>query len=156
MLRTLSFSGIRPPADPKGPPFVLLSDLQFWLTDPKVLLKAPSAPIFVNFVGEARAEKTHFCGQMFQKFPKIHSDLWKLGKSVLFRPKKQLIKFRKFFKIRTTPPPPPPPPRMKILDPPLIACFHWIKYSPVCFIRAFSINFYAALNSQSHYYCQII
>ena len=50
-------SGIRPPADPKGPPFELFWDIHFWQTDPKIFLKAPSAPINTNFEGGARAEK---------------------------------------------------------------------------------------------------
>ena len=32
--RTLSFSGIRPPANPKSPSFVLFWHKHFWLTDP--------------------------------------------------------------------------------------------------------------------------
>ena len=31
--------GIPPPADPKGPPFVLFSDIHFWLTDLKIFSK---------------------------------------------------------------------------------------------------------------------
>ena len=45
-------SGIRPPADSKGPPFDTFSEIHFWLTDPKMVLKAPSAPIYTNFEGE--------------------------------------------------------------------------------------------------------
>ena len=45
-------SGIRPPADPKGPPFDTFSEIHFWPTDSKIFLKAPSAPIYTNFEGE--------------------------------------------------------------------------------------------------------
>ena len=34
-------SGIRPPADPKGPPFDTFSEIHFWPTDPKIFPKAP-------------------------------------------------------------------------------------------------------------------
>ena len=60
-------SGIRPPADPKGPPFALFSDIHFWLTDLKIFLMAP---IYTNFEGGARAEKTRFFSQNFPKMPK--------------------------------------------------------------------------------------
>ena len=51
---------IRPPADPKGPPFVLFWDIHFWLNDPKKFPRSSSAPNFSNFEGRARAEKTLF------------------------------------------------------------------------------------------------
>ena len=61
-----SFSlGIRPPAEPKGPPFILFWDIHFWLIDLKIFLKAPLAPIEANFEGGARAEKTR--EEIFQK-----------------------------------------------------------------------------------------
>ena len=44
-------SGIRPPADPKGPPFDTFSEIHFWPNDPKIFLKAPLAPIGTNFEG---------------------------------------------------------------------------------------------------------
>ena len=49
------------------------------VTDPKIFLKAPLAPIYINFEGggEAPAEKTRFFGQ---NFPKIAQ------KKRLFRP----------------------------------------------------------------------
>ena len=34
-------SGIRPPADPIGPPFDTFSEIHFWPTDPIIFLKAP-------------------------------------------------------------------------------------------------------------------
>ena len=33
--------GIRTPADPKSPPVVLISDIEFWLIDHKYFLRAP-------------------------------------------------------------------------------------------------------------------
>ena len=60
-------SGIRPPADPKGPPFDTFSEIPFWPTDPKTFLKAPSASIYTNFERGPRAEKTQFFGQNFPK-----------------------------------------------------------------------------------------
>ena len=56
-------SGIRSPADPKVPPLYY----HFWLTDLKILLKAPLALIYTNFEGGARAKKTRFFGRNFPK-----------------------------------------------------------------------------------------
>ena len=63
--------GIRPPADPKGPPpFDTFSEIHFWPTDPKIFLKASSAPIYTNFEGERApkggARAVFFC-QNFSK-----------------------------------------------------------------------------------------
>ena len=63
-------SGIRPPADPKGPPFDTFSEIHFWRTDPKIFLKAPLAPIYTNFEGEHAPKKTRFFVKIFQKVPK--------------------------------------------------------------------------------------
>ena len=63
-------SGIRPPADPKGPPFDTFSEIHFWPTDPKIFLKAPLAPIYTNFEGERAPKKTRFFVKIFQKVPK--------------------------------------------------------------------------------------
>ena len=60
-------SGIRSPADPKGPPFDTFSEIHFWPTDPKIFLKAPWAPIFTNFEGERAPKKTRFFCQNFSK-----------------------------------------------------------------------------------------
>ena len=60
-------SGIRPPADPKGPPFDTFSEIPFWPTDPKSFLKAPLAPIYTNFEGERAPKKTLFFCQQFSK-----------------------------------------------------------------------------------------
>ena len=64
------FSGIRPPADPKGPPFGTFWEIHFWLTDSKLFLKAPLAPIYKNFEGSARQKITRFFVKTFQKVPK--------------------------------------------------------------------------------------
>ena len=63
-------SGIRPPADPKGPPFDTFSEIPFWPTDPKIFLKAPLAPIYTNFEGERAPKKRYFFVKIFQKVPK--------------------------------------------------------------------------------------
>ena len=55
--------GIRPTADPKGPPLYYF-EISVWLTDLKILLKAP---IYTNFEGGERAEKMRFFGQNFRK-----------------------------------------------------------------------------------------
>ena len=52
-------------AGPKGPPFELFSDIQFWLTDSKFFLKASSAPIYTYFNGERATKKTQFFGKIF-------------------------------------------------------------------------------------------
>ena len=63
-------SGIRPSADPKGPPFDTFSEIHFWPTDPKIFLKAPSAPIYTNFEGERAPKKRDFLSKFFKKCPK--------------------------------------------------------------------------------------
>ena len=42
-------------------------DIHFRSNNPKVFLKAPLAPIFINFEGEARTEKSYFLVRIFQK-----------------------------------------------------------------------------------------
>ena len=63
-------SGIRPPADPKGPPFDTFSEIHFWPSDPKIFLKAPSAAIYSNFEGERSPKKRDFFVKIFQQVPK--------------------------------------------------------------------------------------
>ena len=63
-------SGIRPPADPKGPPFDTFSEIHFWPTDPKIFLKAPSAPIYTNFERERAPKKTQFFRKIFSSAQK--------------------------------------------------------------------------------------
>ena len=96
-------SGIRPPADPKGPPFDTFSEIHFWPTDPKIFLKAPLAPIYTNFEGERAPKKRDFFCQNFQKLPEN-------GFSDCFFPKKKKGRqnFGKFFE---NPPPPRENPR---------------------------------------------
>ena len=56
---------------PKGsPPFDTFSEIPFWPTDPKIVLKAPSAPIYTNFEGERAPKKRYFFVKIFQKVPK--------------------------------------------------------------------------------------
>ena len=61
-------SGIRHPANPKGPPFGTFYEIHFWPTDPKIFLKAPSAPIYL--MGEREPKKRNFLVKIFQKVPK--------------------------------------------------------------------------------------
>ena len=51
------------------PPFCTILRLRypFLVTDPKVSLNAPSAPIYTNLKGGARAEKRRFLINVFQK-----------------------------------------------------------------------------------------
>ena len=51
----------------KGCPFVLLSDIPFLQTDLEGFQKAPPVLIDTNFEGRARAIKTQFFSQLFQK-----------------------------------------------------------------------------------------
>ena len=136
-------SGIRPPADPKGPPFDTFSEIHFWPTDPKIFLKAPSAPIYTNFEGERAPKSAIFLSTFFKKCPKtafltVFSEiclrrrkfsqnggkkvLWESSKNQFGRPKKKkVVKIFDFFlKIR-------PPPLEKILDPPLIPHFKILR-----------------------------
>ena len=117
-------SGIRPPADPNRPPFVLFWDIYFLVTDQKNYLKTHSAPpIYINFEGGARAKKTPvFRPVFFSKFclrrrnfgqNRVFVMLWESSENQFGRPKKMSTKFLNFFEN------PPPPPLEKILDPPL-------------------------------------
>ena len=122
-------SGIRPPADPKGPPFDTFSEIHFWRTDPKIFLKAPLAPIYTNFEGEREPKKTQIFCQNFSKSAQKASltgaeNFAKIGAKQCFgrarkinlvdlKKKKKVVKIlENFSKIR--------PPLDKILDPPLI------------------------------------
>ena len=123
-------SGIRLPADSKGPPFDTFSEIHFWPTDPKIFLKAPLTPLYTNFEGECAPKKTRFFCQNFSKsaqkrlfftvFSKIclrrrkfcknrgKTVLWESSKNLFGRPKK---KVKIFENPPPYPPPPPPPPR---------------------------------------------
>ena len=63
-------SGIRPPADPNGPPFGTFKEIHFWPTDPKIFLRAPLAPIYTNFEGERAPKKRVFLSKFSKKCPK--------------------------------------------------------------------------------------
>ena len=65
------------PCRPKVSPFELFSDIQFWLTDPKIFLKALLAPIYTNFKGGMRAKKRNFLVKIFQKVPLFWPDFSK-------------------------------------------------------------------------------
>ena len=57
-------------------PFDTFSEIHFWPTDPKILLKAPSAPIYTNFEGErAPKKKRVFLSKFFKKCPKFFKNL---------------------------------------------------------------------------------
>ena len=144
-------SGIRPPADPKGPPFDTFSEIHFWRTDPKIFLKAPSAPIYTNFEGERAPKKTQFFCQnfsksaqkrlfwlFFQKFACGAENFAKIGAKQCFgrarkidlvdlKKKKRSSKFWKIFRKSA-------PPLEKILDPPL-SCSTKVFYSNLIFFR---------------------
>ena len=117
--RTPPPSGIRPPADPKGPPFDTFSEIHFWPTDPKIFLKAPLAPIYTNFEGERAPKKRDFFSKFFKNCPKTafvtvfskiflrrrkfcqsrgKTVLWESSKNQFDRPKKKK-KSSKFWKI---------------------------------------------------------
>ena len=105
--RRKPFSGIRPPADPKGPLFLIFRDIHFSLTDPKIFLKAPLAPKHTNFEGGARAEKkTHVLKKNCLRRAKLGQNRvfhWDSSENQFGRPKtKRSTKFFDFFlKIQT-------------------------------------------------------
>ena len=115
------FSGIRPPADPKVPPFDTFSEIHFWPTDPKIF------QYILTLRGSARQKKTRFfLSKFFKKCPKTafltvfskiclrrrkfcqnrgKTVLWESSKNQFGRPKKKVVKILEIFlKI-------PPPPR---------------------------------------------
>ena len=47
-------------------PFVIFWKIQFWMSDMKTFLKAPSAPIYDNFEGGARRKNAIFCSKVFK------------------------------------------------------------------------------------------
>ena len=122
-------SGIRPPADPKGPPFDTFSEIHFWRTDPKIFLKAPLAPIYTNFEGERAPKKNAiFLSKFFKKCPKTafltvfskiclrrrkfcqnrrKTVLWESSKNQFGRPKKKKKNRQNFGNFFENPPPPP-------------------------------------------------
>ena len=64
--------GTPPPSQGSDPlptqrvPLCTIFKYQFLVKDPESFLKAPLAPLYMNFEGGARAEKTQFSGQIFQ------------------------------------------------------------------------------------------
>ena len=112
-------------------PFVLFSDIHFWLTDLKIFLKAPLAPIYTNYEGERAPKKR----ALVNFFPKSDSNtflvciskfylrrkifgqigisimIWESSENQFGRPKKNTTNFLKIFENL--------PPVEKILDPPL-------------------------------------
>ena len=116
-------SGIRPPADPKGPILILFQKSICGRPTPKIFLKAPLAPIYTNFEGE-RAKKTKFFCQNFSKSAQKRAEnLAKIGakqcfgrarKINLIDLKKKVVKIFEIFFLKSQPTPPP------LLDPPLI------------------------------------
>ena len=114
--RTPFSSGIRPPADPRGPPFDTFSEIHFWPTDPKFFLKAPLAPIYTNFEGErAPKKRDFFLSKFFKKCPKTaflskiraNQCFGRARKINLVDLKKGRQNFGNFF-WKSAPPPPPP------------------------------------------------
>ena len=65
-----SLSGIRPSADPKGPPFVLFRDIYSWRADPKIFLKAPLPKYILILRGSARRNNAIFWSNSIEKVPK--------------------------------------------------------------------------------------
>ena len=61
-------SGIRPPADPKGPPFDTFSEIHFWPTDPKIFRLWRQ--YILTLRGSARQKKRVFLSKFFKKCPK--------------------------------------------------------------------------------------
>ena len=59
--------GFRPPVLTHRVPLCTILRYAFLMTDPKVFLKAPWAPIYINFEGGARAEKTRLFGKNLPK-----------------------------------------------------------------------------------------
>ena len=44
-------------------PKIAMEDIHFWLTDLKIFLKEPLAPMYTNFEGERAPKKTQFFGR---------------------------------------------------------------------------------------------
>ena len=112
-------SGIRPPADPKGSPFILFWHIHSLLTDLKMFLKAPSVPIYTNFEGERgptfcpnfpkSAKKTLFSACVLKTYLRrrkfgqyrVFIVVWETSENQFGRPKKRKsiwsTKFSNFF-----------------------------------------------------------
>ena len=109
--RTPSSSGIRPPADPKGPPLILFQKSIFGRPTLKFFLRRLRRQYILTLRGSAR-QKTHFFVKIFQKVPKNDffdcffkhlpiqgkTVLWENSKNQFGRPKKKRSsKFSIFF-----------------------------------------------------------
>ena len=55
------------PCRPKMSPFCTILRYPYLVTDPKIFLKSPLAPIYTNFEGGVRAKKKKILGQKFPK-----------------------------------------------------------------------------------------
>ena len=53
----------------KGTPLVTSYDINFWPTDSKAVLIAPSTPICTNFEGQCAPKKTHFWSKSSKQRP---------------------------------------------------------------------------------------
>ena len=129
-------SGIRPPADPKGPPFVLFSNIHFWQWTLKIFQRRLGRQYILILRGECARKKRNFSIKIkkktykrffwvvfFQNFASGAEILARTGTKQCFGRARKIIslvdlkkgrqKFRHFFEN-------PPSPLEKILDPPLI------------------------------------
>ena len=65
------------PCQLKGSPLWYFLKIHFWPTDPKIFLKAPSAPIYTNFEGErAPKKRVFFCLNFPKSAQKVLFDLF--------------------------------------------------------------------------------
>ena len=65
-----SLSGIRPPCRPKGSPSCTFLRNRFFVTNAKLFLNSPLAPIYTKFDGGADTKKRNFLVRIFQKVRK--------------------------------------------------------------------------------------
>ena len=146
-------SGIRPPADPKDPPFVLLWDIPFWLAAPKkfladyqyiLILRGENAPKNAIFCSTF-SKKCSFLACFFFKNLLAVQETWSkkglysiLGSSEnqFILPKKMVDKIFIFFWKS---------PLEKTLDPPLARCWQKAKVWVVCFLLSRIIQFWKSL-----------
>ena len=102
------------PFRPKGSPLCTILRNSYLVTDPKIFLKAPWAPICTNFEREARAKKSQFFWSKFSKkglktstfglffFQNFDQNrvfllIWKSSENQFGRPKKKVYKIFGFF-----------------------------------------------------------
>ena len=70
------------PFRPKGSPFDTFSESPFWLTDPKIFLKAPLAPIYTNFEGKRAPKKNAIFLSTFFVFLTVFSKICRGAKKL--------------------------------------------------------------------------